>query len=76
MILARFNSDGTLDTTHGIDGVATADFGERRHCSLFEWRRAYPAGRWQVRGRRDRTPSVPSALRDSTMTPHLPGSSV
>ena len=28
MILARFNSDGSLDTTYGIDGVATADFGE------------------------------------------------
>ena len=27
MILARFNSDGALDTTYGIDGVATADFG-------------------------------------------------
>ena len=27
MILARFNSDGTLDTAYGIDGVATADFG-------------------------------------------------
>ncbi len=27
MILARFNSDGTLDTNYGIDGVATADFG-------------------------------------------------
>ena len=29
MILARFNSDGLLDTSYGIDGVATADFGER-----------------------------------------------
>jgi uncharacterized delta-60 repeat protein len=27
MILARFNSDGALDTSYGIDGVATADFG-------------------------------------------------
>ena len=27
MILARFNSDGALDKTFGIDGVATADFG-------------------------------------------------
>ncbi len=27
MILTRFNSDGALDTTYGIDGVTTADFG-------------------------------------------------
>jgi uncharacterized delta-60 repeat protein len=29
LILTRFNSDGALDTTYGVDGVATADFGER-----------------------------------------------
>jgi uncharacterized delta-60 repeat protein len=29
LILVRFNSDGTLDTSYGIDGVATADFGVR-----------------------------------------------
>jgi uncharacterized delta-60 repeat protein len=27
MVLVRFNSDGTLDTNYGTDGVATADFG-------------------------------------------------
>jgi uncharacterized delta-60 repeat protein len=27
LILARFKSDGTLDTTYGVRGVATADFG-------------------------------------------------
>ena len=27
MILARFNSNGTLDSTYAVEGVATADFG-------------------------------------------------
>src|SRR5262245_29440265 len=30
MILARFNSDGTLDASFGLEGVATADFGSGR----------------------------------------------
>lgn len=36
MILARFNSDGALDTSYGIDGVSTADFGtgDTAHLSL------------------------------------------
>lgn len=36
MILARFNSDGALDTSYGIDGVATADFGtgDTAHLSI------------------------------------------
>ena len=27
MILARFTSNGTLDLTYAVEGVATADFG-------------------------------------------------
>jgi uncharacterized delta-60 repeat protein len=27
MILARFNADGSLDTSYGVNGVSTADFG-------------------------------------------------
>ncbi len=34
LILARFNSDGAIDTTYGVDGVATADFGDRNIAPL------------------------------------------
>ena len=34
LILARFNSDGAIDTTYGVDGVATADFGARNIAPL------------------------------------------
>ena len=45
MILARFDSEGALDTSYGINGVTTADFGTGDIAPPIKRRRTGPASR-------------------------------
>ena len=48
MIVARFLSNGTLDLTYAVEGVATADFGIGNHRSRLVGRRTHTAGRREI----------------------------